>query len=249
MIINHELRREVIEYSLNTEKVVNDLILSILGILVEGKETKLFGSKSGLTFRNKIDLLLDLDILSKEENINLELFMMIRNRFLHDIECNSFEDVFKYENSYRGRFKKFLDEPGDLKDDVKCLRAYFKLYQSNIAIIKSKADKNIEAVKIKGEIFMLQQNETIFYLELFHDFIFEIMEAVEESHMGDKHKILDKFIKHICNKFGERFIGDEENKKSFDRLNTLLNSEDSALNYMAVRRIPKLPNWPSSTED
>ena len=90
--INIEVRSEILEYSLNIEGAINDLLLAYLGIF-DKSSTKLFGNKVGLSFKNKIDLLFDINVLSKEEHNDLDLFMNFRNRFFHAIECNSYSAV------------------------------------------------------------------------------------------------------------------------------------------------------------
>src|ERR1035437_7045812 len=87
---NIKLRSEILEYSLILEEAINTLLLFNLGIRDGGNLTRLFGKKANISFKNKIDLLYDIDILSKEENSDLELLMIFRNKFLHDIGCNSF---------------------------------------------------------------------------------------------------------------------------------------------------------------
>jgi len=63
--INLEIRSEILEYSLTIENTVNTLLQSYLGIL-EKEATKNFGHKAGISFKNKIDLLYDIDVLSKK---------------------------------------------------------------------------------------------------------------------------------------------------------------------------------------
>ncbi len=74
MDLNLNLRSEILEYSLILENVINDLWLLNLGIFDGGKETRLFGNKASISFKNKIDLLYDINVLNKEENSDLELF-------------------------------------------------------------------------------------------------------------------------------------------------------------------------------
>jgi len=73
--LNLELRGEILQYSLILEKYINNLLLINLGIVDEdeGKKTRLFGNRPSISFKNKIDLLYDIDVLNKEENSELEL--------------------------------------------------------------------------------------------------------------------------------------------------------------------------------
>ena len=86
--INLQLRSEILDIALNLENAVNELILALL--LIENPNRKAISNKSGnLSFKNKIDLLFDLDILSSGEHNILLLLMEFRNQFLHNtIEIN-----------------------------------------------------------------------------------------------------------------------------------------------------------------
>lgn len=64
---NLPLRTNVLEMALNVEDSVNSILLIYLSI--ENNDRKAITNKSGnLSFKNKIDLLFDLDILTKEEH-------------------------------------------------------------------------------------------------------------------------------------------------------------------------------------
>ncbi len=73
--INLQLRSEVLEISLNLEDAVNELLLALL--LIEIPRRKAISNKSGnLSFKNKIDLLFDLEVLltlTLHKNINFAL--------------------------------------------------------------------------------------------------------------------------------------------------------------------------------
>lgn len=82
------------DIALNLENAVNELLLALLSI--ENPKRKAISNKSGnLSFKNKIDLLFDLDVLVSDEHQKLLLLMEFRNLFLHNIECDSFENAVK----------------------------------------------------------------------------------------------------------------------------------------------------------
>ena len=86
---NLPLRTEILDIALSLEQNVNSLLLIYLSIEIQ--ERKAITNKSGnLSFKNKIDLLFDLEILNKDEYKYFLLLMEFRNQFLHNIECNSF---------------------------------------------------------------------------------------------------------------------------------------------------------------
>ena len=141
--LNIELRSRILGHSLFIEKVVNDLVLLNLGIYDENVRTRLFGNKGKLSFQNKIDLLYDIEVLSKEENSQFELLMIVRNKFMHDIECDSFQTLLEQlDNGIVNRFKNFLEEGQSISDEEACRKASYKLFQKNVETIKNKIKLN-----------------------------------------------------------------------------------------------------------
>ena len=51
--INIKLRSEILEYSLNMEESINELLLLNLGMYDNGVGTRLFSGKNGLTFKDR----------------------------------------------------------------------------------------------------------------------------------------------------------------------------------------------------
>ena len=93
--INLQLRSEILDAALTLEDAVNKLLLALL--VIDKPDKKAMSNKSGnLSFKNKIDLLFDLEILSNDEYRALLLLMELRNQFLHNIECSSFENAVKH---------------------------------------------------------------------------------------------------------------------------------------------------------
>ena len=80
--INLELRSDILEMALTLESSINQLITVYLEI--EHPTPKAIGNKnSSLSFKNKLDLLNDLEIISKDEYSKLLLMMEFRNQFLY----------------------------------------------------------------------------------------------------------------------------------------------------------------------
>lgn len=73
-----------------------------------------FGNKStALSFRTKVNLLLDMKVFDKNDNWKLEKFMEIRNQFMHNFEASSYEKCFSFLS---GAQEKVLKEyPQDKK--------------------------------------------------------------------------------------------------------------------------------------
>ena len=89
---NLPLRTRILEIALDLEHGINSFLVWLL--LIESDKRKAISNRSGtLSFKNKIDLLFDIDYLTIEEHKELLLVMEFRNQFLHNIECNSFQSA------------------------------------------------------------------------------------------------------------------------------------------------------------
>lgn len=123
---NLELRGKVLEDSLNLEKLASDVIKSVLRIFKD--QTKTLGNKSSsLSFKNKIDLLFDIGELDKDKFDHLVKFMEIRNQFIHNHECNSFDDLVKINSELTNYLiKNFSDGLKGKEFDL--FGGYLKLY-------------------------------------------------------------------------------------------------------------------------
>lgn len=212
MDINLKLRGEVLEYSLNIEESVNSLLLFCLGLYDDNNLTRLFGNKVGITFKNKIDLLYDINVFSKEENFDFELMMFFRNKFLHDINCNSFIYVLNQsENSIKNKFKKFLDDGQDIRNEEDCKTAFRNMYLKNIKTIKDKLKDRRLRFEEKGEIINLYRRQANYQIDLFFNFIRDLFLLIENSELEvDEVRRLAELISGKCQQYVDKYKNDEE---------------------------------------
>ncbi|MCG8838933.1 hypothetical protein G1K37_11300 [Tenacibaculum dicentrarchi] len=144
--MNLRIRTLVLEYSLKTENNVNNLLLGYLSIF-DKEKTKNFGNKAGISFKNKIDLLFDIDVLNKKEHQDLELLMNFRNKFMHDIESESFTYILnKLDSGIRNRFLKFSLSK-EIKNEIEYEKAFDNLYLQNLKVIEKKYRERRENIK------------------------------------------------------------------------------------------------------
>lgn len=187
MDLNLNLRIEILEYSLILENVINDLLLLNLGIFDGGKETRLFGNKASISFKNKIDLLYDINVINKEENSELELLMIFRNKFLHDINCNSFlRAIDQLDNGIKNRFKIFLNEEENLSDESAYRIACSRLFLKNISTIKNKVKEYELKMEDRHKLFQSQNNQIIKYIDVIFDLVNDIYLIIENSELEDE---------------------------------------------------------------
>lgn len=92
--IGLEKRKEVLATSLIIEGLTSAFLASLLGIKNHSK-TKPFGNTtSALSFSHKIDLLTEIGALAKENRSKFQVFMEIRNQFIHNLSATTYEKCF-----------------------------------------------------------------------------------------------------------------------------------------------------------
>lgn len=242
MDLNSNLRLEILEYSLFIENLINDLLLMNLGIYGEKEKTKLFNNKGKLTFQNKIDLLYDISVLSKDENGEFELLMNIRNKFLHDIDCNSYQYLLsQFDNGIVNRFKKYLDDEKSINDENACKNACYKLFQKNIETIKKKIAANKSSNEKKHKLFQLQNEQIIYYIDFIHDFLEKVSIATENSELENpKVAILGQEILNILEGIVSKLNSET---KRFD-YEEFFNSDENMKSLFGIKRgLTDIPKW------
>ena len=211
--IQLETRTFVLERTLHIEDAINDLLLLYLGIS-DKHSTKLFGKKVGISFKNKIDLLHDIDVILKNEHLDLELLMIFRNKFVHDADSNDFLSVLKqFDNGIKNRFNKHFDENTSIDNEEDCKTAYGNLHLKSAKVILEKVRNKRELYEKKGKLL-----QTLFHRsELltdsafkFMDNIFEILENsdLENNKIAELASIISLEIKKYSNEleFDEKYV-------------------------------------------
>lgn len=239
--LNIEVRSEILEYSLFIENLINDLLLMNLGIYGEKEKTRLFNNKGKLTFQNKIDLLYDISVLSKDENGELELLMNIRNKFLHDIDCNSYQYLLsQFDNGIVNRFRKYLGD-GKSVNETTCKTACYNLFQKNIETIKKKIAANKSSIEKKNKLFQLQNKQIIYYIDFIQDFLEKVSIATENSELENpKVAILGQEILNILEGIVSKLNSET---KRFD-YEEFFNSDENMKSLFGIKRgLTDIPKW------
>lgn len=240
--LNIELRSRILEYSLFIEKLINDLVLLNLGIYDEKEKTRLFGNKGKISFQNKVDLLYDIEVLSKEENSEFELLMIVRNKFMHDIECDSFQTLLiQLDKGIVNRFKKFLEEGQSISDEEACRKASYRLFQKNIETIKEIIRKNTFSRKLKSNLVQVQNNQILFYIDIVQDLLNKVSIATENAELENpKVAILGEEILKILEESVQKL--NRETKPNI--YEEFFNSDDSLNATVGIKGyLRDLPKW------
>lgn len=240
--LNLKLRGEILEYSLNMEESINDLLLLNLGMYDNGVGTRLFSGKNGLTFKNKIDLLFDLKILTKDENFDFELLMIFRNKFLHDINCNSFEKVFNLvDNNIKNKLKKYLNEDKSIENEDDCLSAFGNLFLKNLKTLQVKVGEGRKELEKRKEILEINQQQLLFQIDLFFDLINEIYLNLESSELEEeKVRQLAENISKTCSKYVDKYSKDESFALLSEKQKQFFTDINSFRSYFGIRRANNL---------
>ncbi len=208
--INLETRTNILRYSLDIESHINALLLGHLGI-TEKQKTKNFGNKAGISFKSKIDLLFDIEVLNIEEHKDLELLMNFRNKFLHDIDSTSFTYILKnIDSGIKNRFLKFMEtDTTPVEKDYELACNY--LYLHNLKVISKKHKERIDSITNRTNYLTSLYDSYISLNELSADFAKEVMFSVGNSHLENV-VILSAFepIIKSCLNFEKNYILESE---------------------------------------
>ena len=209
--INLKLRSEILNFALILEIDVNSLLLGLLSI--EKPQRKAIVNKSGnLSFKNKIDLLFDLDILNSEEYKKLLLSMEFRNQFLHNIDCSSFEVAVKLLGTDKERkLLKFdnADENQDMEFRYKC--AFRNLFRECINIIFEKFEDRENQIEDRFKTLAKPIESNIFFIEKYFDILNKIMVFCEKnlSETPEIFQLLKQIYKIVTDDFELTFSSEK----------------------------------------
>ncbi|KGO85329.1 hypothetical protein [Flavobacterium suncheonense] len=148
-----ELRHDVLITALVLEKLSAKYLAALLGIK-DYKTTKSFGNKSGnLSFNQKIELLIDIDALSKEEKKKFQTFMEIRNQFMHNIDVKSYTECFDMlegkENFILKLYPLEVDTIKEVKLRIATERLAVELVDTLNKLINKIAKYNLDKLKFE----------------------------------------------------------------------------------------------------
>lgn len=226
--IQLEIRTFVLELALQTEDAINDLLLLYLGIS-DKHSTKLFGQKVGISFKNKIDLLHDIDVILKDEHLDLELLMIFRNKFVHDINSNDFLSVLKQlDNGIKNRFNKHFDENTSIENEQDCKTAYRNLYLKNAKVILEKIRNKRELYEKKAELLKTLLHRSELLTDSAFKFVDNLFEILENSDLeNNKVAELADIINTEIQKYTNELQFDEKYEKSNQILSELIFENDN----------------------
>ena len=152
-----DIRSDVIDHAVKIEFLINSLLTRIFAC--ENNESISFGSSSSsLSFMAKINLLLDLKVLTKDEKKKLVLFAEIRNKFAHDFMVMSANDL---PDQSKKDLKKFYAPNEDNNFNSFNLQLYYDVKDIVDKLINTVIDK---AGKKASDLGLINYNNILFDL-------------------------------------------------------------------------------------
>lgn len=175
----------VLEKSLFLEQQIDVLITIALNPPNEKPKSIGVNTSESLSFNQKLNLLMDLGYIEKKDHKRFRIFMTVRNKFCHVLECNSFK---KLENINQQIIKELVNFTGE------------KHYNSSISeeLCKVAFERLFESLKLVCKIIAIQtywaQRKSNIGAE-----IFEYMISAEKIGNIDFEEILKIFTKDDWN--------------------------------------------------
>ena len=154
-----KIKLKILKYSLRLEKSASHSLAFIIDI-ENPKNSKSFGNKStSLSFNQKLNLLLDSDSIDKKAKEKMEIFMEVRNQFMHNLDIDSFIDAFKSLDGRENRLKKLY--PSYFSEEVELEKSYDrvteKLYLEGIKSLRLFKGVRNNKLKLISEVDVLQR--------------------------------------------------------------------------------------------
>jgi len=205
-----EQRIEILKNSLQIEESITQHLADLLDIK-KGESISLGNKSTALSLKTKTDLLIDLGTLNKNERKKILYFSEIRNQFIHNINCKTFTDFSKCNDSTSNKLLKLYKIKGYKELEEQLNFAYKKLFEDVTNIISavfSNVKKKIRK-KESGKIYEKAFND----LKRSIDFVLEGINIDSNNISTEEQKaIFAKQLKdEIKNKF---FLLSVKNKDS-----------------------------------
>lgn len=196
--INLQLRTEILEIALNLEYSINRLLLLLLS--VENQNRKAISNKSSsLSFKNKIDLLFDLDVLTADEHLKLLLVMEFRNQFLHNIECCFFEDAANQLGADKAkRLLKFCNEEKSADKELRYQHAFKSLNIECLELLSKKLKDRVNQIEEHARSYTMLIESQVYFIDRYFDMVKSVMKVCEQ-HAAQGNPAVLKLTKEIMN--------------------------------------------------
>ena len=197
----NELRLTILENSLFHEYLITNELSSLLGVNMN--ESFSFGDKStSLSLSSKINLLLDLNILDKVQKTKLQYYLEIRNKFLHNWKCRSFEDCFKSIPSTYRALEKLYSPEQELTEELKMVHCYNALGQDIVDILVNHITMKVIKSRVNSQLKESYESELNNQTKKVFSAFLELL----ESDILKKYNIENEDKNHLLIQFSNKII-------------------------------------------
>lgn len=193
--MGNEIRHQVLHFSLLLESYINNILAKALGILEVTKSKSFNYTNQSLSFNQKVNLLLDINLIEKDNEWKFQAFMEIRNKFMHVLEIDSYVKCFEYVDKKNKIIKAYSSSvKAELQEEDRLHACCFLLYCDVLSLggaaFQALLGKVVEDVDTKISIAAASAHKEIF------DFLFS--EGIEQVNVNTYWKIYtERFENHI----------------------------------------------------
>jgi hypothetical protein len=143
-------RSSFLGMSLLVEASLSKFLSGLLDIS-DSNNSLSFGNKSSaLSFRAKVNLLLDMKVFDKNDNWKLEKFMEIRNQFMHNLDASTYEKCFGFLSGAQEKLLKEYPQDKNLPIEDQLRIASQKLASETLDIVQKVFSAAIGRKVIEG---------------------------------------------------------------------------------------------------
>lgn len=136
-------RHQIIDLSVTLERFISVFLSKWLGI-DRGKSRSLDSKGTSLSFNQQVNLILDMNVLSKEEANKLECFAQIRNKFAHIAEVKTYSDCLNSINGLKNKLHKYYPKVKKENADKELVELLAKDIEKITCIL-------VEKIKLKNK--------------------------------------------------------------------------------------------------
>lgn len=216
---NIKTRSNVLYMCLVIEQDISEIILLYLNIDKENRKA-ITHKSSNLSFRSRIDLLFDLNIIDQTQHEYFLLLMEYRNQFMHNLDCDSFVKAVTLLGKDKGK-RLLVHYPYGENDNCEVLLAdsYEQLFLKCIFIVNELKEQRESILKENFDKLKSMQEFTELLFSSYCRFVDDLMGHLVDINGNSKEliqfksKLLDfidkvddsNFVKINGHKFAKEF--------------------------------------------
>jgi Asp-tRNA(Asn)/Glu-tRNA(Gln) amidotransferase C subunit len=165
MKANLSNRSDVLKYSLEIENLTSQFLGHLLGIH-DAINSKTLGNKSSsLSFNNKIDLLIDIGALKGDTKSKFQIFMEIRNQFMHNSYANTYEECIRFLEKEKFLLSRY-PQLKDLHKEEQLKNAVKQLSEDVLSMIRNIEEEIINRLKKQADLEMKSKSHSALFESL-----------------------------------------------------------------------------------